>query len=416
IICHNAENGVDLKGAAEAVIEKNMFYGNTGDNDGEGNWSGGAGGIMHGSGTGSRDVIVRNNIFYDNKGAILVEVGYKVYNNVVIANNRDYTGPNSDYDGGWKFVFSGLQLAHRVLSKTVIKNNIIGSHNHAEICMRRSEVPESMDINNNLYFSGSDFVNLDNVKVGGFENWKTYIASITTIIGNEESSMENDPLFVNVPDYPVGSHYLFNFHLQSGSPCVNTGAFLTKTTNQGSGTQISVEDAGYFCDGWGIAEGDLIQLEGQTQRVRINHVDYNNNIITVDQGLSWSSGQVISLAYEGSAPDIGANEYDDGSGINSPSTSANPDNFTLQQNYPNPFNPSTTIKYSVTKPCNVQIIIYNQLGQEVCALVNEQKTVGEHNVNWNGKDAKGNNLASGIYFYRLTAGKQVDTKRMLYLR
>jgi hypothetical protein len=99
-----------------------------------------------------------------------------------------------------------------------------------------------------------------------------------------------------------------------------------------------------------------------------------------------------------------------------PPTRSNPDKFSLQQNYPNPFNPSTTIKYSVAKPCNVQIIIYNQLGQEVYVLVNERNPAGEHNVRWNGKDAKGNKVASGIYYYRLTAGNQVETKKMLYLR
>ena len=91
-------------------------------------------------------------------------------------------------------------------------------------------------------------------------------------------------------------------------------------------------------------------------------------------------------------------------------------NFVLQQNYPNPFNPSTTIKYSLAKPCNVQIKIYNQLGQEIRMLINEQKPAGEYNVTWDTRDAKGNKLASGVYFYRLTAGKQVDTKKMLYLR
>ena len=91
-------------------------------------------------------------------------------------------------------------------------------------------------------------------------------------------------------------------------------------------------------------------------------------------------------------------------------------NFVLQQNYPNPFNPFTTIKYSVIKPCNIQIKIYNQLGQEVHELVNEHKPAGEYNITWDGKDAKGNKVASGVYFYRFAAGKQVKTKKMLYLR
>jgi parallel beta-helix repeat protein len=310
ILCHNAENGVDLKGAAEAVIERNIFYGNTGDGDGEGTRSGGLGGIMHGSNTGSRDVIIRNNIFYDNKGAILVEIGYKVYNNVVVANNRDYTGPNSDYDDGgcWVSGFSGLGFAHHVLSRVGIKNNIIGNHNYGEICMRRSEEPNSMDINNNLYLPGADFVDLDNTKLGYFENWKAYIENISTIVGDDEDSIEADPLFVNVPDYPVGSPDLFDFHLQSVSPCIDAGAFLTKTINSGSGSQISVENAGYFCNGYDIADGDLIQLEGQAQTARVTNVNYDNNVITIDTELVWQSGQGVSLPYYGSKPDIGAIE------------------------------------------------------------------------------------------------------------
>jgi len=102
-------------------------------------------------------------------------------------------------------------------------------------------------------------------------------------------------------------------------------------------------------------------------------------------------------------------------GLTAPAHS-NLDKSSLQQNYPNPFNPSTTIKYFLTKPSNVQIKIYNQLGQEVYVLVNEQKLAGEYNVTWNGKDAKGNELASGVYYYRLTAGKRVETKQMLYLQ
>jgi len=309
IICYNAENGVDLKGTAEAVIERNIFYGNTGDDGaGGGGWSSGAGGLMHGSCSGSRDVILRNNIFYDNKGAILVEIGYKVYNNIVIANNRDYTGPSSDYDGDWKFVFSGLQLAHRALSKTAIKNNIIGNHNYGEICMRRSEEPDSMDINNNLYLPGADFVDIDNTKLGYFENWKACIENMSMIVGDDEDSIEANPLFVNVPDYPVGSPDLFDFHLQSGSPCINAGTFLTKTISSGSGSKISVEDAGYFCHGYNIADGDLIQLEGQAQTARITDVDYGNNVITIDTVLIWQSGQGVSLPYSGSKPDIGAME------------------------------------------------------------------------------------------------------------
>ncbi len=98
-------------------------------------------------------------------------------------------------------------------------------------------------------------------------------------------------------------------------------------------------------------------------------------------------------------------------------TSSNPDKFSLQQNYPNPFNPSTTICYSIPTPCRVRIKIYNQLGQLVRTLLNEDKLIGnEYKVTWDGAGDHGNKLASGIYYYRLTAGKQSFSKKMLYLR
>jgi len=101
-----------------------------------------------------------------------------------------------------------------------------------------------------------------------------------------------------------------DFHLTLGSPCIDAGAFLTKTRQAGSGTTILVEDAGYFIDGFGIVEGDLIQLQGETETAKVTYIDYSSNSISIDRSLSWSSGQGISLAFTGSAPDIGAFEYE----------------------------------------------------------------------------------------------------------
>lgn len=117
----------------------------------------------------------------------------------------------------------------------------------------------------------------------------------------------------------------------------------------------------------------------------------------------------------------GNDKYDVFFSRNDNITALNNDNyqpvkFTLFQNYPNPFNPQTTIRCSIEQPTRVKIQIYNQLGQQLRTLVNERKQAGEFSVTWDGKDSQGNTLASGIYYYRLTAGNQVDTKKMLYLR
>jgi len=83
----------------------------------------------------------------------------------------------------------------------------------------------------------------------------------------------------------------------------------------------------------------------------------------------------------------------------------------LYQNYPNPFNPSTKIKYSIPHSSFVTLKIYDILGKEVATLVNEEKSVGNYEINFNAK-----NLSSGVYFYRMQAGSFTDTKKFILLR
>jgi len=88
-----------------------------------------------------------------------------------------------------------------------------------------------------------------------------------------------------------------------------------------------------------------------------------------------------------------------------------PAKYTLEQNYPNPFNPSTIIKYSVPKAQLVTLRIYNVLGQIVATLVNSQQKAGDYQVTFNASK-----LASGIYFYNITAGDFNSTKKMMLLK
>jgi hypothetical protein len=85
--------------------------------------------------------------------------------------------------------------------------------------------------------------------------------------------------------------------------------------------------------------------------------------------------------------------------------------FSLRQNYPNPFNPSTTIGYTLARRSHVTLSVYNTLGQQVAALINENQESGSHEVRFDGSG-----LASGVYFYRIQAGDFVQTKRLILLR
>ncbi|NPE27310.1 T9SS type A sorting domain-containing protein [Methanococcoides sp. SA1] len=85
--------------------------------------------------------------------------------------------------------------------------------------------------------------------------------------------------------------------------------------------------------------------------------------------------------------------------------------FSLSDNYPNPFNPTTMINYSIPKNEKVQMFIYNTLGQKVQTLVNQKQNAGRYNVSF---DASG--LSSGLYFYQIKAGENIQTKKMLLVK
>jgi len=117
--------------------------------------------------------------------------------------------------------------------------------------------------------------------------------------GNQEA----DPRFVDAEKH--------DFHLGPSSPMIDAGTFLTTARGSGTGAELPVEDAGYFCDGFGIPgqQGDLIQLDGQAQSARIVRGDYEKNVLKLDRDVTWKDGQGVATSYSGKRPDIGAFEF-----------------------------------------------------------------------------------------------------------
>ena len=229
----------------------------------------------------SSNNIFRFNVFYHNGlGGIqcVSMVDYtpahynRIYNNVFYHNGHeaDYTG----FSGGIYFCDWGQGDP----VGNVVKNNIFYENKGGPITTDAVDTPQVVE-----------------------NNWET-----------------GDPLFVD-DESPVDPFNpgLPDFHLQKGSGCIDSGISLTRITSaDGNGTQFQVEDAGYFTNGWGMIDGDEIQLEGSTQKASIIKVDYVNNTITVDKSITWTQNIGIGLAYNGSAPDLGAYEYVDTLQIN----------------------------------------------------------------------------------------------------
>jgi len=88
-----------------------------------------------------------------------------------------------------------------------------------------------------------------------------------------------------------------------------------------------------------------------------------------------------------------------------------PYEYRLEQNYPNPFNPSTKIDFTLPSESKVKVTVFNQLGQQVSTITNGEYTAGAHELNFNAND-----LASGIYYYRISTSYYSETKKMIYLK
>ncbi len=95
---------------------------------------------------------------------------------------------------------------------------------------------------------------------------------------------------------------------------------------------------------------------------------------------------------------------------------AQPLRFSLEQNYPNPFNPETRLYFQIPEAQNVQLVIYNIRGQIVRNLVDNRLDAGDHIVNWDGRDNRGNPAPTGVYIYRIKAGDHMAARKMTLVK
>ena len=135
---------------------------------------------------------------------------------------------------------------------------------------------------------------------------QTSVSAPSLVILSDNAILTTSPGFVD--------EAARNLQLASSSPMIDAAAFLTTATAAGAGTQITVADASYFFDGYGIPGelGDEIQLQGQTTVARVLAVDLATNRLTLDRSLSWAAGTGVALKYAGAKPDLGAYEFTGG--------------------------------------------------------------------------------------------------------
>jgi parallel beta-helix repeat protein len=289
IIAHNIvrNSGFDptttaiyLDGAKDVVIEHNKVYNNNGH------------GFVVSNETANLDtenIILRFNESWDNlRNYSPAATGPGISRHVrVIHNVAVGTGAQTKSGYGPRnfVIYRGEDV--------VIKNNI--SVNVADNFHVEHYYPTALSFSAMLDYNGYSSAGLFQYQNISYPNFAAYRQAT----GLDQHSIIGDPLFVDLAGR--------DFRLRLLSPAIDAGDFLTRASAAGSGAVIRVEDAHYFFDGYGIVEGDLIQI-GSNAAVRVLAIDYAINTITIDQNLSWNAGDGVSYPYSGSKPNMGAYE------------------------------------------------------------------------------------------------------------
>ncbi len=167
----------------------------------------------------------------------------------------------------------------------------------------------------------------------------------------------------------------------------------------GSGSSANVEFPGGAVDGKTYYMNDVYNQLSDSVMFSGGQVNYSATLPPYGSAVYVLSDSVIHMTY----PVITAVKPADSVPV--------PTHYSLSQNFPNPFNPSTTITYSLPREGHVRLVVYNVLGQRVMTLVDSEQASGTHDVIFNGSD-----LASGVYFYKLTAGPRILTNKMMMIK
>ncbi|NLT51934.1 MAG: T9SS type A sorting domain-containing protein [Ignavibacteria bacterium] len=199
-----------------------------------------------------------------------------------------------------------------------------------------------------------------------------------------------------IKDFPIEIQEALPVELTSFSASVEQNAVTlnwqtaTEVNNYGFSVECKVQSAEWKEIGFveGAGNSNSPKEYSFTDNLTLTHTSYSYRLkqIDIDGKFTYSKEITVDAASQ-------------------------PTEFALKQNYPNPFNPATKIEFSIPAESNVEIKVYNILGMEVATLLNEHKTAGTHNVEFNA-----NALSSGIYFYKITSGNFSAIKKMTLLR
>ncbi len=187
-------------------------------------------------------------------------------------------------------------------------------------------------------------------------------------------------------------------------------------------TESNGKDAGYslevvvHTDLFGYSDGDTVKLSAVIWDMDYASADvFDQNV--ADYAPHWWGAQWVDPTFEKYYMYREVVLSNLTVGVNDESPTQIVSDFNLEQNYPNPFNPTTNITFKLPIATTVTVAVYDVLGKKLATLVDNQKfATGNHTIKWNGKDNTGNQMSSGVYFYKISSSQFTKTRKMVLMK
>ncbi len=246
----------------------------------------------------SRNNIIRRNVIRDNMETTGSGLGTEVYAYTdypanIATGNRIYSNLITNIYR-YPIVMATNGDAGATAYNNIYKNNVIYNNvsSYQAVIQAHSAIKDNYFQNNLFYRSGVTNV----LSIGGVG--KSVAGAESGDPLHWKGNIQKDP-YLGVDYQPL-----------SGSPCVDGGEHLASVTSaSGSGMTLTVSDARYFTDGYGVVQGDTIRVGKMT--ATISSINYSTNTITLKESIAWQQGDPVNLPFSGSKPDIGAYEFAD---------------------------------------------------------------------------------------------------------
>lgn len=219
-----------------------------------------------------------------------------------------------------------------------------------------------------------------------------------------------------------GSGHLTEMLTQQYSGQTLINLFKSEFDYDGSGNQVLQVNSQWESSAWSVFDSDTSKYASGLLMERVHFVNLSSSLTRTNYSYDGNENLVEEISQSAFGPDTWFNTsrtvyvYQVSGIFDDEGLTAGPENYFVGQNYPNPFNLGTVLPYALDLDGHVRISVCNVLGQMVAVVTDQFQTAGSHTAYWEGRNASGAEVPSGVYFFRVQVGSQSSVRKMVLLK